>query len=940
LHSEIILATGVVPRLLPVIADGTVSIAEIVLKAGFRLEDFGRLTVDIADQIIPLERWHLVRPKPKSEALMRISVRPLGGGDGAVLKTVLSVLLVAAAVALTGGAAAFAVGPLDIGLGGGALLFGAGSFEASLAAAAVLSVGQAGLDALFPSSVKAKNETVIGNAGARTNTLRPGDYLPRVFGTTKIWPPQLTKPIRFFDGRDEIVEVLYGVAGRTVLSDIRIAGAPAADVDGVTVQVVDWTAPLEQQTLLNKYGVTKTVGRPLQWYLLNKEAGIKLLDQSFPEKSAPAWDTVSFPDADEMRIRLVWPQGLAKRNDNTIYVHQAFRMRMRPRGTTTWTNFPEFWFSNDETADYRKDIVIRRDGTTWPATKKVSDTRKTVSQVFSHVPGQGLYTTLADGVTANGSGGTPAGSTMYPKTGEWTAHTAFGNTGGSAQGVRSSNARFTKVDEGIIFSISDAMLARGPCEIQIISGAVVENSEMDFTLYGINNSSTGGRTTADFFGFAADVNTSAYYGTKSIDDMSGEVLINELCAVMNAAPTIGLTNADCALIAVRGRNVQVGDVTTIATSVVYDRVSESWIETDSPAKLSEALARGDSTHRGLSATIDTLAYDAWQAECLAEDYKVSFETAGGRWDDVQKMLASGGRGGFAMARSWRPYFDRDRSAEAAVMAFTPANSRYMGLSRSWGPVRTDALRVTWREASEDYTDRSKIIYAPGITQASYRGLEDVQYPELADEALVTARGYYDLAQSRYRGTRLQFETDHAAEAVEKGDLVLCIWDVLAEVDETHLEANARAASQSAYIRTVTRNLADQITAIELEREVYVEPSATDFFALTDVFVAPNVMAIGDPYVGVVAVGRDDPDDALEQPGYVLSLDLDVATAGATTTIPIVPASVPRADRIAPGQIFSVGRRQRLRRRSIVDSIVPSGEFFRITTVPEAPEIFA
>ena len=109
------------------------------------------------------------------------------------------------------GALAFTVGgALDIGLGGGTLLFGAGSFEASLAAAAVLGLGQAGLNALFPSSVKTKADknSEMGSAGARQNVLNPGDYLPRPIGKTKVWPPQVSRPIRFFEGRDELVEAL------------------------------------------------------------------------------------------------------------------------------------------------------------------------------------------------------------------------------------------------------------------------------------------------------------------------------------------------------------------------------------------------------------------------------------------------------------------------------------------------------------------------------------------------------------------------------------------------------------------------------------------------------------------------------------------------------------------------------------------------------------
>lgn len=938
---NVILATGLAPQLVSIVVDGSQTVGDIVAAAGFLVPDHPLLEVSIGTHIVPFEHWHRVRPKPESTALMRIACRPLSGGGGSgggsILKTVLSVLLVAAAVAITGGAAAFSLGGGPLFGATGFTLFGAGSFEASLAAAAVLGLGQAGLNALFPSAVTAAGTSAAGGrstAGARSNVLRAGDYLPRPFGTLKVWPPQVTKPIRWLEANGEVVEALYAVAGRTLLEDVRIGGVPYAEVDGVTVQVVDWDSPLDTQSLLTRYGAVRTVGRPLQWYKINRAGGSDLYDQVIPERSAPAWDSVVFPDADEMRIRLSWPEGLNKRADNSTQVLQPMRVRFRLVGTTTWTNGPEIWWRNDGSGEYRKDIVLRRPGV--PAlVSPVTDFRKAAAYLFAQVPGQGLYSTLADGTTLNGGSGSP-GAGLSPKSGAWQADALY--TSGSPPNpweVTESLVYTTIYQEGVGIHVG---LGRGALEVQVIAGAVLSEADFDEDLYAYPHTSWG-LTTLDFFGYATRAGYSAAYAPGMPGDYAGAVVIDEAVAIMHAAPTIGIGRANAAVIAVRGRNVQVGDVTAIATSVVETRDGSGWVATDNPAVLSEALARGESTHRGVSARIDTDAYDGWGAECVSKGYRASFEANGTRWDDVQRMLASAGRGGFAMGRGFRPYWDRDRSAEAATMAFTPANARYLGLSRSWAPVRTDALRITHRDRSNDFQEASRIIYAPGVDGTSYRGLEDVQYPELADVALADARAAYDLAVMRYRGARLEFETDHAAEAVEKGDLVVCVWDVLAEADASH-GIGERAASQSAYIAEVTRNFSGQVIGITLERPVYVEPSEVDFFALTDVFDAPNVMAIGDAYVGLVTVGRADPDDPTEAPGMVLELALDISTAGPATEIAIVPASVPRASQVAAGQIFTVGRMRRLRRRSIVESITLTGGYFRIVTVPEAPEIWA
>lgn len=931
--SDLVLATGLVPVHAQIVVDGTRTLEQLLVELGFGPGQRHGLVIELGGHVILESNWRRVRPK--QSAYLTVRRRPAGGDGGGALKTVLSVLLVAAAIAISGGSAAFAFGgPL------GFTAFAAGSFEAQLAAAAVLSLGQIGLEALFPTAVTAKNRggSELGSAGARANVLKAGDYLPRAQGTLKMWPPQVTKPIRYGVGNDEIIEVLYAVAGRTVLSDLRLGGTPIDEVQGLTYQVVDWNSSAEEQNLLDRYGAVKSLAKKLQWYdlSLDNDNG-RLTDQGTPSNSAPDWDMVTFPDADEMRIRCQWEEGLSKRSDQTSRVYQPMRVRVRAKGTTSWINLPEVWWSNKDTGfGYRKDVIIRRSEVGGPIATPLQDATRSVSYMFAKVPGQGQSATLSDGVTANGTSPANAGATMSPKTNGWLADSHFGSAAINAN-LATPTQNYTTHQEGVAFYLPESKLPRGPVEVDIIFGGVP--SGFDFNLYAASHYDIAGLVTWDVFGYATHDAGSYYYGPNGISSRAGRVVVSEVLACMIEPPTIGVSKANAALIAVRGKNIQVGDLSCIATSVIHDRASNGWLATDNPAKLSEALARGESTHRGVSCPIGEPEYDDWSAECVSKGYKASFEVAGGRWEDTQKALASAGRGGFGVARAWTPYFDRDRSGETATMSFNPSNSRFVSLSRAWPAVSTDALRVTYRDRTDDYVERSTVIYAPGVTQASYRSLEDVRYDEIADADLATARAAYDLAVARYRGTRLTFETDYAAEAVRKGDLVMCVWDVLAETDQSHA-INERAIAQSSYIRSVTRNGIGQLTSITLDRPVYVEPTGTDFLAAANVFTEANVLAIGDGYRALVTVGRDDPTDLEEQAGYVVGLDLSVASAGATSTLSIVPASTPRADRIAPGQSLTVARATRLSRRSIVESITPQDGLFKVVCVPEAPEIWS
>lgn len=928
--ADLTLSAGLVPVHSQIVIDGTRTLEEIVTELGFGPLQRQGLVVELGGHVILEGNWRRVRPK--QTAYLTIRRRPAGGDGGSAFKTVLSVLLVAAAIAVSSGTFALAASPLGLSAG-----LAAGSFEAQLAAAAILSLGSAGLDALFPTAVTAKNKGgEFGNAGARTNVLKPGDYLPRPFGTLKTWPPQVTKPIRYAVGNDELIEVLYAIAGRTEISDLRISDVPIDEVDGLTYQVVDWNSAAEQQTLLDRYGAVKSLAKKLQWYDIDlSSSNSKLLDQSLPANSAPGWDMVTFPDADEMRIRCQWEEGLAKRNDSTQRVYQPMRVRVRAKGTTSWVNLPEVWWSNKNTnLGYRKDVIIRRSEAGGPIVTPLRDAVRSVAYVFAKVPGQGQSIYLSDGVSSNGAGG--GGAAMTPQTSGWLADAWFGSSAINSN-FANATSNFTLHDEGVAFYLPESLLPRGPVEVEIIFGAAA--ASFDFTLYAMVSPLVGGQVTWDMFGYATDSSISYYIGPDGVSGRAGRVVVTELLAIMLAPPTIGISKANAALIAIRGINIQVGDLTCIATSVIYDRATDDWLATDSPAQLSEALARGEATHRAVSGPIDTVAYDAWAAECLAENYRASFEVAGGRWDDVQKALASAGRGGFAAARAWRPYFDHDRSGESPVMSFNPANSRFLGLSRAWPAVTTDALRITYRDRSDSYLERSSLVYAPGVDAASYRSLEDVRYDEIADASLATARGAYDLGLARYRGTRLTLETDYAAEAAQKGDLVMCVWDVLAEIDQSH-GVNERAVAQSAYIRSVTRNGSGQITQVTLERPVYLEPSSSDVLAVPNLWNEANILAIGDAYRAQVTVGRDDPANGDEQAGYVIGLDLTIASAGTTATLTVVPASTPRADRIAPGQILTVARATRLARRSIVESITPQDGLFKVVCVPEAPELWS
>lgn len=190
----------------------------------------------LGDYRVPRARWRHVRPSESAVVTIRV-VAQGGGGGGSKnpLRTIATIAVVAAASAVTGGAAA--------GLFGSS--FAAGTFGAAALGAGVATVGMLAVNALAPvrpPSIDARSGTTKRDSptltieGAR-NDHRPFGVVPVVLGTHRHVPPLGAKSFTEVLGDDQYLRmiVVWGY-GPLRIRNLRIDGTPLSNFDGVRVQ--------------------------------------------------------------------------------------------------------------------------------------------------------------------------------------------------------------------------------------------------------------------------------------------------------------------------------------------------------------------------------------------------------------------------------------------------------------------------------------------------------------------------------------------------------------------------------------------------------------------------------------------------------------------------------------------------------------------------------
>ncbi|WP_296584212.1 hypothetical protein [Xanthobacter sp.] len=735
------------------------------LPAGF--DRYGE--VRISGHIVPRELWCWVRPKPSASGLptyVTLHMAPRGpggssGGDGgkAIIGIVAALALTLATAGIASGFLAGATGAALTGglfASGGALSFLGTGIGAQALALGVGLAGSLALGALTSAPTDTARTRKADNRGAASasgNIIAPGDALPRVIGSYRVFPALVNDAYYEIIDQDEFVTVVGMLAGPHKLEAIRIGDAGIEDADDIEYEVREGWDSDAALTLITKQSRITGTSVELSPHVLNPDSQRRLKHQSNPALDVPAWQTVATRHSpDRARVRLDFPQGLGSSasDSESSYAMMALRVEIRPRGATTWTVLPELWYSSRRTDAKKGEIVL--DWTTEPGTVPDPPANKGFVYAFRSVPVQ----------TAS-----PAGI------GGLSAHSYFSDPAKTVNVLQSGNTATTGVlhthltSDSATFYLDPDLFPKSTYEIRIRRSALVSKSTLTTSNYTVIL--TG--VVYDYFGYYLDAGV---YQVINDDDWFGSAYMLRCQSEWdgNPAPLAG-----DAKIVVRAKNRAIENVSVLASGYVPDitNLAAPWITTSNPAHHYRFVLAGSLNTDPLPVDLlDEDSLDDWRATCAAEGYQCNAIVQGDSVMDTLAMAAACGYARPAQSEVWGVYEDKDRSAEAPVQIFSPRNSSGLRWEKAL-PRLPDGWRITHPDKSADYEDQQFVVMRPGATGGN---LEGVTYKGLVTRAEAQARGVFDLAQGESRSTFYYWNAPAEAIVCRRGSLVGLTHDVL------------------------------------------------------------------------------------------------------------------------------------------------------------------
>ena len=265
--------------------------------------------ISIGGAVIPRQNWAHV--KPKAGQILKVQIIPRGRGAAKVLRTVLTIAVIAVAAWVTGGAA--------LGLLGGS--FGAGTLGASVLGGLVGVVGQFAINAILPPPSPNRQQQEVDPlytiSGTR-NQGRSDQVAPLILGRHRFTFDLLSQQYQQVVGENTYLVFLACVGvGNYDVQNIRIGDTPIEEFNGVTIQrsLLIHSAP---QTLL-------------QGDFTQQNIGINLNNTSSHSRVVPAGTT-------DIDVILDFPRGLGKSDDRgrPERVSVGISVRYRQIGDTVW----------------------------------------------------------------------------------------------------------------------------------------------------------------------------------------------------------------------------------------------------------------------------------------------------------------------------------------------------------------------------------------------------------------------------------------------------------------------------------------------------------------------------------------------------------------------------------------------------------------------------
>lgn len=724
---------------------GSLSLSEMVGRMHLPEEFGARGVVCVNGHPVPRGSWPLIRPK-SGVTEVTFHLPPAGGGNGGGKQ----ILAMVAAIALTAGTAAIAGGSLATAGG----WFAKGSISALALASGTAAVGSLLLGALTaPPTFGSASLRDTPESSAEGNVLAANSPIPRVVGERKVYPPFAVEPFMYFDGQDEVVEAVYCLAGPHRLRDIRFGTASIAEMASVEYQTREGWATDSDQTLVTRQTKTEQLQAELTDYTTQEDNQAALDITDGITSALPFPHNVATRDApDEHWLQMVFPAGLSQNGDThgDQHVRVPIRIRLRRDGTTEWLNLPELHYEGASLQTLRATIRL-----VWVSDENVAP-----------VAALEGWLGWTEGRIAN-----PA-QTIAPGYPAWEAHPHFIRAGtqdylnpATAGTTRVRNLRLTRY-EAIVY-LSGAAFPKGRYEIEITRGCGFKREEYSAGAYTYEGEA--GTGVYNMFGYALSGSTPvAPHGSNG---MSTRTMLMRSVSIWREKPIP--SGSELALIAVRARNRQLGQLSTVAGGYVKDWNGSAWADwkvTGNPAPHLRDIYVGSLNAAAVPADIiDNGMMTGFRQHCADKGYQVNALIEGRSMMEAARVVASCGYGQPYASEVWGVIWDRDRSGETPVQIFTPRNTANFSWEKSF-PTLPDGFLVTYADRTLGYEDRQITVLRDGVSVAS-RLLEQVSYDGIDTEAAARARARFDLRQLEQRAIYYTFDAPAEAIVCRRGSLV-------------------------------------------------------------------------------------------------------------------------------------------------------------------------
>lgn len=802
-------------------ANGTVS--QIVASFPNLPRDFFQRGHVLVDGRHDLDRRYWGRTRLHAGVSIVLTYPLAGGGGGDNRKGGILALIIGVATLLTAGAAA--AGWFGTYLGAG---FGPGALGAKLLAGGISMIGalaQSALSAPPAQQQQAKLDQAKGAASASGNLLQRGAPIPRVIGTRYVYPALAAQPLITRVNGDEIAEAVFILSGPHKLEDIRLGDTPIADADGIEYEVREGWPDDQPIDLVKRYSALKSSQLELAGHKVDGDDQQLIENQADPTRSLPPWvATSSAAEADEVHLDLSFVGGLFA-STSTDRQRVAFRLRMRRSPSDPWINLPELHYASNEQREIRASVVL-----TWAAAPEA-------------IPGMVASEGWVAVYTA-----TPAQAS--PTSDGWTADPSFRAGSGddamyaghiSASGVR----RVTADRWQVTIYLDPASIPRGAYDIELQRSITVRAADFDTAAYTLS----GNRR--DLFWYVMSGGQARTTVTR--EGKSDRIYLMRSTSIANRHPVKGgAPGCGLALIAVRATNRQIDNLRVKASGYVRDWDGtgwNTWTTTSNPAPHFKDVLDGLLAAEPIAAEIiDNDSLVGWRQACIDAGYTCDMIAEGAGVPDVLTTIAGCGYARPRMSETWGVIRDYDRSAEEPVQIFTSRNSRGLTMSKAM-PKLPDALRVTFKDASNKDADKEIVVWRPGREGKPRPKIEAVTYDGIATEAAARRRALYDFGQMVWRSAFWNFEAPAEAAKARRGSLIAVNHAVL-----DRQQASARIRDTEIVDGKLTALLLD--SPVQIFNEPMMEAVA-DMTAVADMALVgmQSGVSVRDADGDQIAVGR-------------------------------------------------------------------------------------